>query len=234
MCVVIYSSFSTVWPNLCPFFLCVRRSPTMSNIVFTQVLTNVTFFALFCFVAQANFKSVDFTRQVTEKQKHTKSQLTRICEGKTEVRRKCDTLTQKWTPLWRRGSAPPSGASWPPGRCSGRCYSKGWWNTSPAAYGPPPRSAPGCSPGRRDGSTGRLKDTCFYRPILVLVFDHNGVKDMAEHDAVWHLEVHAFHRAKSSYSSPFFYINLVLIWHFMLPVLYLSKPFVGGGLSGFP
>ena len=31
-----------------------------------NVLTDVTFFALFCFVAQADFKSVDFTRQVTE------------------------------------------------------------------------------------------------------------------------------------------------------------------------
>lgn len=27
----------------------------------TDVLTDVTFFALFCFVAQADFKSVDFT-----------------------------------------------------------------------------------------------------------------------------------------------------------------------------
>lgn len=32
----------------------------------TDVLTDVTFFALFCFVAQADFKSVDFTWQVTE------------------------------------------------------------------------------------------------------------------------------------------------------------------------
>lgn len=35
-------------------------------IKFTDVLTDVAFFALFCFVAQADFKSVDFTRQVTE------------------------------------------------------------------------------------------------------------------------------------------------------------------------
>ncbi len=33
---------------------------------FTEVLTDVTFFALFCFVAQAYFKSVDFTWQVAE------------------------------------------------------------------------------------------------------------------------------------------------------------------------
>lgn len=34
--------------------------------IFTEVLTDVTFFALFCFVAQADLKSVDFTGQVTE------------------------------------------------------------------------------------------------------------------------------------------------------------------------
>lgn len=39
---------------------------TEITFVLKNVLTDVTFFALFCFVAQADFKSVDFTRQVTE------------------------------------------------------------------------------------------------------------------------------------------------------------------------
>ena len=34
--------------------------------------TNVTFFALFCLVAQADFETVDFARQVTEKNKTNK------------------------------------------------------------------------------------------------------------------------------------------------------------------
>lgn len=33
---------------------------------FNDVLTDVTFFALFCFVAQTDFESVDITGQVTE------------------------------------------------------------------------------------------------------------------------------------------------------------------------
>lgn len=45
-------------------------SPCTENVTVkssTDVLTDVTFFALFGFVAQADFKSVDFTGQVTER-----------------------------------------------------------------------------------------------------------------------------------------------------------------------
>lgn len=44
-----------------------RLSEILLVFKYTDVRTDVTFFALFCFVAEADFKSVDLTRQVTEK-----------------------------------------------------------------------------------------------------------------------------------------------------------------------